>query len=128
MDSKHFLWVSGTVKSKVVTDPIMTGINSNGRVFIILTFDVYDLQGKKIAKKVSEVFHDDPGVYEWDFGVKSWQGSYRIYADSHAGHGMGIEKIAERIRILLNGGSIREPHRFNYGDESYIKLWKKPLI
>jgi hypothetical protein len=106
----------------------MIGINSNQRAFIVLTFDVFDSQGNKIAKKISEVFHDDPCVYLWDFGYKSWQGSYQIYGNIKAGCGMPVYKIAERIQMLLKDLTVTEPHRFNYGDASCIKLWNKDSV
>lgn len=125
VDCDHLTGFHGSVNSEVVTEPIMIGVNRDQRAFIILTFDVYDSQGTKIAKKVSEVFHNDSCVYEWDHGIETWQGSYQIYGNHKAGSGMSVVKIAERIQILLSGKSVMEPHRFNYGDASYIKLWSK---
>ncbi len=125
VDWNHLTGLQGAVKRGAVTEPIMIGINRNQRAFIILTFDVYDSQGKKIAKKISEVFHNDPCVYERNRGVETWEGSYRMYGNIYAGCGMSVLKIAERIQMLLSGHSVMEPHRFNHGDASYIKLWNK---
>lgn len=125
VDWHHLTGLHGSVNRKIVTEPIMIGVNRNQKEFIILTFDVYDSQGKKIADKISEVFHNDPCVYEWDHGVETWQGTHQIYGNIQAGCGMPVLKIAKRIKILLSGNSIFEPHRFNHGDASYIKLWNK---
>jgi|GEM_PF-4607484 hypothetical protein len=142
VDQKHLTGLYGSVSEEAVTDPIMIGTNSDQRAFIILTFDVYNFEGKKIVEKVSEIFHNVRWIYEcdykpetwkkihndpcykWDPGIEKWQGVHQIYGDIRSCYTMSVLQIAERIRMLLYGNSVMEPHCFNYEDSFYIKLWE----
>lgn len=124
----NYLWgLHGGVKNKeVVTEPIMVGINFNQRPFLILTFDVFDAEGKKVAKKVSEVFHNDPCVYEWNHGIETWCSSYEVHKERRTVD-VPVTKMAKQIIILLSGQSFKS-YGYVRSRVSYLKLWNKDSL
>lgn len=121
IDSCHLRFLEGSLKRDYeVTDPVMVGIKNNQKVFIVLTYDVYDEKGKKILKKISEVFHDAQYGYEVDNWVKKWSG----YSDCYSGWGsykFDEEVIADRVQRLSDNNSIHVPYFCGKG--TFLKLF-----